>query len=180
MGSTAIIAYFSLYLDTEPEGQIYIYTAPFRGSFSGVYSKALRIAGLGSNVLISQFLKGGVDQGVERSLSLCGRLEWIRPSITGYVTELPEHNLSTRDYITIEAIRQVWKYSSEQLLKGTINQLVLDELGLAIAWGYLEEGEVISVLQARPGTMDIVVTGPLIPAELMAMADRINQPSGVT
>ena len=45
------------------QGQIQIYSSPYRGSFSSVMSEALRSAGLGSRVLIAQFLKGGVEQG---------------------------------------------------------------------------------------------------------------------
>ena len=69
-----------LRLVPRPEGLLQIHTAPYRGSFAAVYSQALRSAGLGSRVLVSQFLKGGVDQGVAGSLWLCGRLQWLRPA----------------------------------------------------------------------------------------------------
>ena len=46
-----------------PEGQLHVHTAPYRGSFSNVFSQAMRAAGLGSRVLIAQFLKGGVQRG---------------------------------------------------------------------------------------------------------------------
>ena len=68
-----------LRLVSQPEGLLQIHTAPFRGSFAAVFSQALRSAGLGSRVLVSQFLKGGVEQGPAGSLTLCGRLEWLRP-----------------------------------------------------------------------------------------------------
>ncbi|HRD41573.1 MAG TPA: cob(I)yrinic acid a,c-diamide adenosyltransferase [Prochlorococcaceae cyanobacterium AMR_MDS_5431] len=165
-----------MYLLNKPEGQIYVYTAPFRGSFSGVYSKALRIAGLGSHVLISQFLKGGVDQGVERSLLLCGRLEWMRPSFTGYLDEL-SFKLPERGILATQAVQEVWNYTKEQLLQGGLDQLVLDELGLAISWGYLDKQEVLTAVRSRVGRMDIILTGPLVPIELMVMADRVKQSS---
>nr|AUG32507.1 cob(I)alamin adenosyltransferase [Paulinella longichromatophora] len=163
-----------MYLVNRPEGQVYIYTAPFRGSFSGVYSKALRIAGLGSHVLVSQFLKGGVDQGLQHSFFLCGRLEWMRPCISGYLTELSP-DLSERDLHAAEAVQEVWNYTKKQLLQGNLDQLVLDELGLAISWGYLDKQEVIMAVKSRAGTMDIILTGPLIPIEFMIMADQVKQ-----
>ena len=70
-----------------PEGQLQVHTAPYRGSFSTVFSQALRAAGLGSRVMVVQFLKGGVDQGPERRLSLCGRLDWLRPAVPGCLGE---------------------------------------------------------------------------------------------
>ena len=35
---------------------------------------------LGRNVLLVQFMKGGVRQGVANKVNLCGNLNWIRPS----------------------------------------------------------------------------------------------------
>jgi cob(I)alamin adenosyltransferase len=69
-----------LQLVPQPEGLLQIHTAPFRGSMAAVFSQALRTAGLGSRVLVSQFLRGGVEQGVAGSLRLCGRLQWLRPA----------------------------------------------------------------------------------------------------
>ena len=56
----------------EPEGQLQIHTASYRGSFSSVLSQAVRSAGLGSRVVIAQFLKGGVNQGPDGQVQLCG------------------------------------------------------------------------------------------------------------
>jgi cob(I)alamin adenosyltransferase len=70
-----------LRLVPRPEGLLQIHTAPFRGSFAAVFSQALRTAGLGSRVLVSQFLRGGVEQGLAGSLWLCGRLQWLRPDL---------------------------------------------------------------------------------------------------
>ena len=77
----------SLRLVAQQEGLLQVHTAPFRGSFSGVFSQALRSAGLGSRVLISQFLKGGVEQGLERSVWLCGRLQWLRPAVASCLAQ---------------------------------------------------------------------------------------------
>merc|ERR1712138_68836 len=75
------------------QGQVQIHTSSFRGSFSVVLSDALRSAGLGSQVLICQFLRGGVNQGPNAAINLCGKLEWLRPAIESCVQEeiLEEH-----------------------------------------------------------------------------------------
>ena len=84
------------------QGQVQIHTSTFRGSFSVVLSEALRSAGLGSQVLIAQFLRGGVNQGPEGSINLCGRLEWLRPSIECCIPD----NSSTNDLIFQEKSKQ--------------------------------------------------------------------------
>ena len=190
----------SLRLVAQQEGLIQIHTAPFRGSFSGVFSQALRSAGLGSRVLITQFLKGGVDQGLEASLWLCGRLQWLRPAVAGCLSEpcamaVPCATAAPADSLAPgvgpsglvasplppvsdpdrEAVEAVWAYSRDQLLGGQVDQLVLDELGLAVDLGYLCAAEVTATLERRPSHVDVILTGPAMPAALMAMADQVTQ-----
>jgi len=159
-----------LYL-VAPEGQLQVHTASFRGSFSGVLSQALRTAGLGSNVLIAQFLKGGVGQGPQSSLTLCDRLRWLRPSVTECLSDAA----ASRDDEVKEAVQAIWQICKTHLLEGTLDQLVLDEIGLAIELGYLSHVDVLSVLELRPSAMDVIVTGPAIPAEMMEMADQVTE-----
>ena len=159
-----------LYL-VAPEGQLQVHTASFRGSFSGVLSQALRTAGLGSNVLIAQFLKGGVGQGPQSSLTLGDRLRWLRPSVTECLSDAA----ASRDDEVKEAVQAIWQICKTHLLEGTLDQLVLDEIGLAIELGYLSHVDVLSVLELRPSAMDVIVTGPAIPAEMMEMADQVTE-----
>ena len=159
-----------LYL-VAPEGQLQVHTASFRGSFSGVLSQALRTAGLGSNVLIAQFLKGGVGQGPQSSLTLCDRLRWLRPSVTECLSDAA----ASRDDEVKEAVQAIWQICKTHLLEGTLDQLVLDEIGLAIELGYLSHEDVLSVLELRPSAMDVIVTGPAIPEEMMEMADQVTE-----
>jgi cob(I)alamin adenosyltransferase len=56
-----------------------------------------------------------------------------------------------------------------------LDQLVLDEIGLAIELGYLSHVDVLSVLELRPSAMDVIVTGPAIPEEMMEMADQVTE-----
>jgi len=156
-------------LTPQPEGLLQIHTAPFRGSFSSVFSHALRSAGLGSRVLITQFLKGGVDQGVERSLWLCGRLQWMRPAVAATLAA-EAANVDEQ-----QAVMAVWQVTRDCLLDGSLDLVVLDELGLAMDLGYVEAQEVISTLEQRPAHLDVILTGPSMPPALLAMADQLTQ-----
>jgi cob(I)alamin adenosyltransferase len=73
------------------------------------------------------------------------------------------------------AVLEVWHYTRDQLLTGELDQLVLDELGLAVDLGYLPANEVIEVLNRRPPHLDVILTGPCIPPALLAMADQVTQ-----
>ena len=158
------------------EGQVQIHTSLYRGSFSIVLSEALRAAGLGSSVLISQFLRGGVNQGPSTGINLCGQLEWVRPAIE---TCLPEKsstkNSSLKKKIEQKAIKELWEFCKTRLREKKLDKIVLDEIGLAISLGFIEENDLISMINNRPSSTDIILTGPSIPPKVIEMADQITE-----
>ncbi len=159
------------------EGQLQVHTAPYRGSFSVVLSEALRSAGLGSQVLVAQFLKGGVEQGPTGTVKLCGRLEWLRPNVSCCIGQQDTFSSQEIDNFSSQkkAVQEVWQSCKEHIFSKNLDQLVLDEIGLAVALGYLNEDDVISTLEQRPVAMDVILTGPSIPTRVMAMADQVTE-----
>ena len=49
-------------------GQIQIYQSSYRGSYSSIIRDSLRNAALGRKVLLVQFMKGGVKQGIANKI----------------------------------------------------------------------------------------------------------------
>ena len=158
------------------QGQVQIHTSTFRGSFSVVLSEALRSAGLGSQVLIAQFLRGGVKQGPNEAINLCGRLEWLRPSIETCLPEqIPEDHSSLKRKYEEKAIKELWEFCKSRLIEKKIDKIVLDEIGIAIRHGFIEEDDLISMIINRPSSTDIILTGPSIPPKVIEMADQITE-----
>ena len=165
----------SLHL-VKTQGQVQIHTSAFRGSFSIVLSEALRSAGLGSKVLISQFLKGGVNQGPHGAINLCGRLEWLRPDIEACLPEqLQGDELSLTRKHQEKAIKELWEFCKKRLFEENLDKVVLDEIGMAISLGFIEESDLISMINNRPSYTDIILTGPSIPPKVIEMADQITE-----
>ena len=75
-------------------GQIQIYQSSYRGSYTSIIKDSLRNAALGRKVLLIQFMKGGVKQGVDHAVKLCGNLTWVRSShsFDQYNSETIENN----------------------------------------------------------------------------------------
>ena len=158
------------------QGQVQIHTSTFRGSFSIVLSEALRSAGLGSKVLISQFLRGGVDQGPNRAINLCGRLEWLRPAIETCLPEqIVEEQLSLTRKYEEKAIKELWGFCKARLIEKKIDKIVLDEIGMAISLGFIEENDLIFMINNRPSSTDIILTGPSLPPKVIETADQITE-----
>ena len=159
-----------------PEGQLQVHTAPHRGSFSVVLSEALRAAGLGRKVMVAQFLKGGVLQGPNQAIHLCGRLEWLRPDIPCCITERATQFINEKKTPdSINPVEEVWEVCKQRILEEKLDQLVLDEVGLASALGYLRESDLVNTLERRPSSMDVILTGPSIPSQVIAMADQVTE-----
>ena len=131
-------------------------------------SQAVRSAGLGSRVVIAQFLKGGVRQGPGGEVQLCGGLSWLRPDVPACVSEPDQLEAAA-------AVDAIWELCSGHLQSGEVDQLVLDEVGLAVELGYIAEHDVLSSLEQRSPALDVIITGPSIPPSVMAMADQVTQ-----
>ena len=139
-------------------------------------SEAMRSAGLGSQVLIAQFLRGGVNQGPNGSMNLCGRLEWLRPAIETCLPEqLKEEDLSLKRKYQEKAIKELWEFCKKRLFEKNLDKIVLDEIGMAINLGFIEESDLISMINNRPSFTDIIITGPSIPPKVIEMADQITE-----
>ena len=77
-----------------------------------------------------------------------------------------------------KAVKDVWETCKQKFSSGSIDKIVLDEIGLAIKLGYLQEEDLFSTLQKRKEGMDVILTGPAIPSSVIAMADQVTELRG--
>lgn len=151
------------------EGTIQVFTSPHRNFFANVMVQALRVAELGKNVLIVQFLKGGIGQGPDRPMQLGQSLDWIRADMEFCIhsTAVPQP--------APQAIAELWQYTQTAVAQGRYSLVVLDELSLALRYGLLPEAEVMALLQQRPPQVDLILTGPDMPKSILDMADQVTE-----
>ena len=157
-------------------GQIQIYQSPYRGSYSSVIRDCLRNAALGRKVLLVQFMKGGVKQGIENAVKLCGNLTWVRSShsFDQYNPEAIEKNKSLKKSIH-ESTYELWNFCKKELLSGDNEQIILDEIFLAIEMKIIEKDDLISTLENRFIPGDVILTGTSIPKSFLLMANQITE-----
>lgn len=100
--------------------------------------------------------------------------ECLQPTaVEGCLSE-PAAELES-DSTAPDAVQAIWQECRERILASDLDHLVLDEVGLAVDLGYLDGEEVLSTLQQRPGSMDVILTGSSIPSLLIGMADQVTQ-----
>ena len=157
-------------------GQIQIYQSPYRGSYSTIIRDSLRNAALGRKVLLVQFMKGGEKQGIDNVVKLCGNLTWVRSSqsFDQYNSGEIENNKKLKKNIH-ESIYELWNFCKRELLSGEQDQIILDEIFLAIEMNIIDKDDLISTLENRFISGDVILTGTGIPKDLLLMANQITE-----
>ncbi|WP_288260965.1 cob(I)yrinic acid a,c-diamide adenosyltransferase [uncultured Prochlorococcus sp.] len=157
-------------------GQIQIYQSSYRGSYTSIIRDSLRNAALGRKVLLVQFMKGGVKQGVNNAEKLCGNLTWVRSShsFDQYNSEEIKNNINLKKSIH-ESTLELWNFCKKELQSGENDQIILDEIFLAIEMKIIEKDDLISTLENRFISGDVILTGTDIPKDLLLMANQITE-----
>ncbi len=157
-------------------GQIQIYQSSYRGSYTSIIRDSLRNAALGRKVLLIQFMKGGVKQGVDHAVKLCGNLTWVRSShsFDQYNSEAIENNKDLKKTI-YESTMELWDFCKRELQSGENDQIILDEIFLAIDMKIIDKDDLISTLGNRFISGDVILTGTDIPKDLLLMANQITE-----
>jgi len=157
-------------------GQIQIYQSSYRGSYPSIIRDSLRNAALGRKVLLIQFMRGGVKQGIDNAVKLCGNLTWVRSShsLDQYNSEEIENNKNLTQSIH-ESTFELWNFCKKKLQSGEYEQIILDEIFLAIEMKIIEKDDLISTLENRFISGDVILTGTDIPKDLLLMANQVTE-----
>ena len=155
-------------------GQIQIYQSSYRGSYSSIIRDSLRNAALGRKVLLVQLMKGGVKQGILNAQKLCGNLTWVRSSNSydHYESENIDNNVSNS---INDSIIELWNFCKKELLSGEYDQIILDEVFLALEKNIIHKDDLISTLENRFISGDVILTGTTIPKNFLLMADQVTE-----
>jgi len=157
-------------------GQIQIYQSSYRGSYPSIIRDSLRNAALGRKVLLIQFMRGGVKQGIDNAVKLCGNLTWVRSShsFDQYNSEAIVNNKNLKKSIH-ESTIELWNFCKREIQSGENDQIILDEIFLAIEMKIIDKDDLISTLENRFISGDVILTGTDIPKDLLLMANQITE-----
>ena len=157
-------------------GQIQIFQSLYRGSYPSIIRDSLRNAALGRKVLLVQFMKGGVKQGIANAVKLCGNLTWVRSSNSFdiFSSEEIENDKNLKKSIH-KSTHELWDFCKKELLSGENDQVILDEIFLAIEMKIIDKDDLISTLENRFISGDVILTGTDIPKDLLLMANQITE-----
>lgn len=156
-------------------------TGDGKGKSTAAFGTALRAWNQGWSIGVFQFVKSPDWRSGEReAFETLGRLH-DETGVGGPVSwqAVGSGRTWTRkgsdDGAQAEAALQGWQEVRTRLAAQAHELYVLDEFTYPLAWGWLDLGEVLSVLAGRPGTQHVIVTGRRAPQPLLDLATTVTE-----
>jgi cob(I)alamin adenosyltransferase len=150
-------------------GIIIVNTGNGKGKSSSAFGMVARALGHGMQVGVVQFIKGALSTGEETFLRRFPDEVRFHAMGEGYTWETQNRE---RD---IEKATEAWALAKQFLSDPSIGMVVLDELNIALKYGYVDVHTVIADLLDRPTMQHVVITGRGAPPELVAIADTVTE-----
>ena len=150
-------------------GRIHIYYGDGKGKTTAAVGLAVRAAGSGLKVLFFQFLKDNSSN--ERKI-----LEAL-PGVTCLPGREPVKFVSKMNGDERIEFRHYNNKALDEIIKfrGPFDMLILDEALCALNLEVLSEEKLISFIQHKPRGLEIVMTDPCLPDNLLEMADYVTE-----
>ncbi len=152
-------------------GLVIVHTGAGKGKSSSGFGMILRCVAHGMPCAVVQFIKGAWDTGERRLLtSHFGDLCRFHAMGEGFTWETQDRD---RD---IAAARAGWAVAQGLIRDPGVRMVLLDEIVIALRYGYLDEGEVLGFLAAeKPPLSHVVLTGRGASEALIAAADLVTE-----
>ena len=147
-------------------GLIIVHTGDGKGKTTAAIGLAVRAFGAGLKVLILQFIKGRKRSGELEALKILG-VE-VKQLGLGFITK---ENFFEQKKSAQSAI----KLAREEILSGTWDLIILDEINYAVKFGLLGVEEIFGLIKIRPPQMHLVFTGRDALPELIDAADLVTE-----
>ena len=150
-------------------GLLLVNTGNGKGKSSAAFGMLARTLGHGLRAGVVQFIKGAASTGEEAFFRRFP--EEVRYFVMGegFTWETQDRQ---RD---IEKAEEAWAVARALLQDPQIALVVLDELNIALKYGYLSLERVLADIAARPPLQHVVVTGRGAPAGLIEVADTVSE-----
>jgi len=150
-------------------GLIQVYTGLGKGKTTAALGLALRAAGHGLKVYIVQFMKGWPDYGELVSVEKL-------PNITLHQFGRPEFvDKDNPDPEDIRQAHQALDHARQIITAGKHDIVILDEINVALDFGLISLAEVLGLLDAKPGKIELVLTGRHAHPDVVKRADLVTE-----
>lgn len=150
-------------------GLLLVHTGNGKGKSSSAFGMVARALGHGIKVGVVQFIKGAASTGEENFFRRFPDEVRYHVMGEGFTWETQDRQ---RD---IAKAQEAWAVAAQLLADSNVGLVVLDELNIALKYGYLELETVLADIESRPLLQHVVVTGRGAPPALIEAADTVTE-----
>lgn len=151
------------------KGLVEIYTGNGKGKTTAALGLALRAAGHGARIVIIQFMKSWNGFGELKALPKFKNITLIHTGMPKCIRMGAESEWDASE--AAKGMRLAKKYAAPNMC----DMLILDEISWAISHKLITTEEVLKLIQNKPESLEIVITGRDAPAKLIEAADLVSE-----
>jgi cob(I)alamin adenosyltransferase len=154
------------------KGLVIVYAGDGKGKTTAALGMALRAAGHRKKTLIVQFIKNFKNYGELKFVKKydCG-IE-IKSIGKGYV-KIKGDKFPFEEHV--KTAKQALKFAKDKILSKEYDIIVLDEINIALDKKLLTLKEVTELIQQKPPSLHLVLTGRNAPKKLLQLADLVSE-----
>ncbi len=153
-------------VERDSKGLVHVYTGDGKGKTTAALGLAIRAVGQGMKVTFIQFLKGQ-PCGEHFFASRYHPFDIVQISVGDSFSK-------SKDQLSREA-QQTLAYAEQEILSGNYDLVILDEIFVAIEQGLITVKQVLDLLDAKPSSVELVLTGRKAPPDIVQRADLVTE-----
>jgi cob(I)alamin adenosyltransferase len=151
------------------KGLVQVYTGDGEGKTTAALGLALRAVGHGMKVLMIQFMKGDRYGELESSKRLS---PYLTLKQVGRETFISKPNPDPKD---LQLAQEGFGVAKKAIQNKEYDIVILDEINLAIYYGLIPLGDLLHLIDSRPETVELILTGRYVKREILERADLVTE-----
>ncbi|MGE5188743.1 MAG: cob(I)yrinic acid a,c-diamide adenosyltransferase [Gemmatimonadota bacterium] len=153
-------------------GLVLVLTGDGKGKTTSCLGMAVRAVGYGMRVAMIQFIKGSLHYGeLDGAKRLAPEFE-LTPMGKGFVGIMGD-TLPFSEHA--DAARKALATARRKMVSGKYDVVILDEVNVALKLGLLELADVIALIEARPETVHLILSGRNAHEEVVRRAHLVTE-----
>jgi len=152
------------------KGLIQVYTGNGKGKTTAALGVALRAVGHGLKVFVIQFMKGNINYGELESVKR------LSPCLT--IKQMGRETFVSKtnpDPIDIKMAQEGFALAEKAIKSGEFDIVILDEINVAIDYGLIPLSDLLQLLDSKPDSVELILTGRNAKPEIMDKADLVTE-----
>jgi len=148
---------------------IHVYTGPGKGKTTASLGLAFRACGHNWKVRMICFMKGDPSYGEVKMAEQIENFELIQ---AGLPTFVKKGDPSEED---LRLAREGFQLAKKTMEEKNIDLLILDEINVAVDYGLIPLEEVVALMDNKPDSIELVLTGRYAHREISKRADLVSE-----